>query len=187
MKTGLLSLICLVALVPLAVSADELIQNGTFENDTTGWTSEYSGGTWTVDAGQYDLDPDMEGYAYKYDATFGRMYQTLDVANPGVRFSAQAQLVAVELNPAATYWAFAALELQYLDAAGNYLGRTLIGYATPHSSLSSSTTQHIITAVDSLWHSYQFNIQDELVNLTGVSPSEVRKVKVAMLDTTNGC
>jgi hypothetical protein len=169
------------------VLADELLLNGAFEDSLNGWSYTYSGGSSACNTGYYDPDPDKEAYLYQYDASYGMLSQTVNSGNAWVNFSAQLALQAVETNPAVTYWAVGALAISYLSANDSVLGRTLIACTTAHSPLVSSSTLHLITVADTLWHTYAFNLQTELANLPGVNPAQVRKLRIALFDTTNGC
>lgn len=178
----------MLALLIAVPATAELVQNGGFENGLTSWTAVNGGGTYRINAGNFQTaDPDAEVEVYKYDATWAKLSQALNIPGTSLRFSFQAALAAVELNPAASYWALSAVSLEYRDAAGGYLGRSLVINKSPHCAIASTPTQHLITVADSLWHSYTLNVSDELALLTGVNPALVKKVTVAAFDSSNGC
>jgi hypothetical protein len=72
----------------------------------------------------------------------------------------------------------------YQNTAGTTLGETRICRYSPPCPWASSNTVHLIPAADTLWHTYSFTLNSELANLPGVTPSQVRKVKICLLDTT---
>lgn len=124
---------------------------------------------------------------FRYDATHSKLYQTVSIPHLNLHFGFHGKFQAVELNPSAKYWAFAAMVLEYRTAGNDYLGRTLFVLQLPHSSLVSTPTQHLIPVSDTLWHAYSITLADELANLPGIKPAQVQVVTVAALDSTNGC
>ena len=191
MKSKTLVLISALLLVPLLVSADELIRNGGFEDSLNYWT-------WTPGLGGYYEScnvwsyrpPDHQVCLFKYDATGSvntRLYQTVSIPYLNLRFSFQGKFQAVELNPAATYSAWSGMALEYRDAGGGYLGRTIFISQTPHSLLVSSPTQHLIPVSDTNWNAYAVDLVNELGNLPGITPDQVRAITVAAMDSTDGC
>lgn len=185
-----------VALCAFSVSitrAAELIVNGNFEIDfNTGWVIDSLEGMTpyydTVDrAIDFHPDGDYEVRVKKYDAAYIRLNQTVDVPTTDLDFAVSAKLFAVEYNPAGSAFAAAAVILSYLNGAGTVLGETRIAARTPHCPWTNGATLHIIDAPDTNWHSYAFNVDDELANLPGVNPQDIAEVKVALFDTTDGC
>ncbi len=184
-------LIILLLIIDLC-SAGRFLTNGDFEQPLNiGWTQSIVTATTgdTIDrATDYDADPDYEVKVKKYDAVSAQIYQTVNVPTTDLDFSATAKFYAVEYTPTATYWAAAAICLRYLDQNNNLLGETRICYKTPHCPWTNSNTLHLIVEMfPNMWANYSFNLNNELTNLPGVNPSNIRKVQVALLDTTNGC
>ncbi|HDQ99727.1 MAG TPA: hypothetical protein ENN51_05540 [candidate division WOR-3 bacterium] len=62
------------------------------------------------------------------------------------------------------------------------LGETRIFSATEGHPWRGSDVLHLIGAPDSLnWHDYRFHVGDELANLPGVNPDDVRAIRVVLL------
>jgi hypothetical protein len=173
-------------------SAGVLMTNGDFEQElSVGWNQMIGSAlsTDTIDRSTaYNPDPDYEVKVKKYDATHAKLYQTINIPTTDLQFSITANLYAYEYNTSATYWSAAAVCLRYLDNNDALLGETRIAHKSPHCPWTSSNTVHIITELfPNSWVNYSFNINDELVNLPGVTLSNIKKIQVALLDTTNGC
>lgn len=173
-------------------STSVLLTNGDFEADlSTGWTAAFQGqlSTDTIDrAVSFNPDPDYETRVKKYDATSAKLYQTVYVPTTDLQFSADVSLYAYEYTPSEPYWAQASLVLYYIDGNDNILGQTRICHNSPHTPYTNSSTFHmILVAEPSNWYNYTFNLSDELPNLTGVNPTDIAKIQVALYDTTDGC
>jgi hypothetical protein len=173
-------------------SAGHLLTNGDFEQPlNVGWSSAI--GTTlpqdTIDRQIYfQPDLDYEARVKKYDATHVILCQTVNIPTTDLEFSVSANFFAQEYNSTTTYWAAAAVCLRYLDNNDVLLGETRIAYKTPHCPWTQSNTLHIISEMFSnTWNTYSFNVNSELANLTGVNPADIRKIQVAIIDTTDGC
>ena len=170
-------------------SAGHLLTNGNFEQPLNiGW-SQTIGTQGTADTIDRMLDIlNNVARVKKYDATHAILCQTVSVPTTDLEFSIAANLYAHEYNSTATYWAAAAVCLRYLDNNNVLLGETRITYKTPHCPWTQSNTLHIISEMfQNTWNNYSFNVNAELANLTGVNPIDVKKIQVAIIDTTNGC
>ncbi|MCS7258011.1 MAG: hypothetical protein NZ601_01360 [candidate division WOR-3 bacterium] len=187
-----LKFVLIVCSVVNLLSAGELLTNGNFEQPLDiGWYSTI------VTATSYDTidrqtffhpDPDYEVRVKKYDAVCAKVYQTISIPTTDLDFSVNAKLYAYEYTPTASYWAAAAIILRYLDDNNNWLGETRITYKTPHSPWINTSTVHLINAPDpNNWYQYNFNLNSELANLSGINSSAIRKIQVLLMDTTNGC
>jgi len=183
---------CLViSLIFSTGTAGILLTNGDFEEPfTEGWLETRSGfNTAFQRATNYDPDPDYEAYVYKgSDHGFARLHQITNIGDMPVTeidFSVWAKLYAYDNDPEA--FTGAAVELMYLDETGSYLGNTKICARSTQCPWTNTLTQHIIPASGSGWYNYSFNINDELGNLPGVSPADVKKIKVSLLDSTYHC
>ncbi len=173
-------------------NAGPLLTNGDFEQDlSVGWTkSEFWPSIYdTTDrATNYNPDPDYEVRVKKYDYAYVKLSQVVDIYTTDLEFSVDAKLYAHEYTPAAPYWATASIILAYLDEDESLLGQTRICYNTPDCPYTNSSTFHMIVVTDpNNWYNYSFNIDDELTNLSGVTPGDIAKIEVALYDTTNGC
>ncbi len=173
-------------------NAGPLLTNGDFEQDLSiGWTetSYYPTSLDTIDrATTFHPDPDYEVRVKKYDYAYQRLSQTVDIWTTDLEFSVDARLYAHEYTPTAPYWATAAIVLVYRDNNNTRLGETRICYNSPHVPYTNTSTFHMVVVTDgNNWYNYSFNIDDELTNLSGVTPSDIAKIEVAFYDTTNGC
>ncbi len=170
-----------------------LITNGDFEQDLRiGWVMSLIDPTYgdTIDClSKFDPDPDNELRVKKHHATLAKIHQTVNIPTTDLLFSISAKLYAYEHpSPSPYYWSASAIALRYLDRNYNLLGETRIAYKSPHCPWHNSPTLHIINVNDTLnWHTYSFNINDELNNLPGVNQNNIKKIQIALLDTTNGC
>ncbi len=169
-----------------------LLTNGDFEQDLdTGWHQSWHGqgiaDTIMRDPSFYP-DPDYEVKVKKYDAAYARLYQTVNIATTDLEFSASAFIHAREFPPDSFQWASASIVLGYLDAQSGILGQSRIIHNTEDCPYVNTPTFHMVDVIDTLnWHTYSFNIDDELLNLPGVNPVDIAKIKVSLYDTTNGC
>jgi len=112
----------------------------------------------------------------------------VDVPSTDIQFSVTTKLSAFEFNQYANYWAAAAVCLRYFSSNNNLLGETRIVYKSPHYPWSNSNTVHLISVSDSSnWHTYSFNLNDELTNLSGINTANIKKIQIVLMDTTNGC
>ncbi len=182
----LVSLILPAALV----FAANYLTNGNFESElNVGWTSymaDPSYGYDTIIRGtDYEPDGDYEVYTL---STFGyvtRLYQTADIPTiSDFTFSIKAKIIGLDNDADTLCWSAGAVVVSYLNASGTVLGQTRICQFSPPCPWQNSSTMHLITATDTLWHDYSFVLGTELVNLPGVTPSQVKKIQVCLLDTT---
>ena len=168
--------------------ASVLLENGDFEQDlATGWLQATSGSNTTINrATNYDPDPDYEAYVYKGSGSgYARLYQVVDIPTTDLEFSINAKFYAYDNNAGA--WAAGAVVISYMNESGSTLGETRIYTYSPGCTWTNSPTLHLITATDTNWNNYSFNIADELVNLPGVNPSEVDKIGVALYSYADWC
>lgn len=173
-------------------NAAVLLTNGDFEQELdVGWQQGIQGlcNADTLDRDQsYNPDPDYEVKVKKYDASYVRLYQAVNIATTDLEFSVSAKIKARELNVDSLRWATAAIVLEYLDAQYGVLGQTRVCHNTPHCPYINTPAFHMIEVADTAgWHTYSFNVDDELQYLSGINPIEIAKIKVSLYDTTNGC
>lgn len=184
--------VVLLALFTVGISG-RLMTNGDFEQSIgVGWTTSIGSQTSydTIDRQtHFHPDPDYEARVKKYDATLAELSQIVTIPTiHDLQFSASAKLYAYEYNTSATYWAAAAICLKYLGASNNLLAETRITNKSMHCPWTSSNTLHLITVTDpNNWYNYSFNIISELQNFPTINPNVIKKIEVALIDTTNGC
>lgn len=186
--------IWLISLLIIAFcQASVLLTNGDFEQDLrAGWQYRLVTPTYDDSLGRdtkYHPDEDYEVFVKKHHATLAKLYQTVNIPTTDLEFSVSAQLYAYEYpSPSTYYWSAAAVVLIYLDNNNNRLGETRITNKSQHCPWSNSSTLHLINVTDTLnWHTYNFNLNSELNYLPGVNRSNIKKIQVALIDTTNGC
>ncbi len=173
--------------------ASVLLTNGDFEQDLrSGWLYRVVTPTYDDSLGRdikYDPDPDYEVYVKKHHATLAKLYQTVNIPTTDLEFSVTAHLYAYEYPSTSTYyWSAAAVVLSYLDNNYNLLGVTRITNKSLHCPWANTPTIHLINVIDTInWHTYSFNLNNELNNLPGINRNNVKKIQVALMDTTNGC
>jgi len=170
--------------------AANLLTNGTFEQDlSVGWTSYMADPTYGYDTiargTDYENDPDYEAYTL---STFGyvtRLYQTVDIpATDNVSFSIKAKIDAFDNDYDTLCWAASAVMIYYQNTSGVTLGETRICRFSAPCPWVGTSTIHLLPVADTLWHTYSFVLNTELINLPGVTPSQVKKIQVCLLDTT---
>jgi len=180
-------LIILCIMVAFA-SAGNWIENGAFESDLgIGWQQQGSAGATFTRATNYDPDPDYEVQVYKGAGSgYARLYQAMSFDCPvsDLNFFINAKMWAYDNNADTLCWAASAVIVSYLNSSGTKLGDTRICMKTTPCPWVSTSTIHLINVSDSLWHNYSFNIATELGNLPGVNPANVRRIEVALYDTT---
>jgi hypothetical protein len=167
--------------------ASTLLENGAFEQDLSiGWHTFTFSALDTIKRGTgYDNDPDYELFVYRdFGSGYCKAWQTIDIPTTDLSFSVNAKLWAYDNDADTLCWAAAAIQVFYLDQAGSILGETRIYFKTSPCPWVSSPTLHLVEVTDDLWHAYSFNVNSELTNLPGVSPSAVKQIQVAAFDTT---
>jgi len=185
-------IIILVSTVGICLAAN-WINNGNFEQPLNiGWTTQVGTPTTSdiIDRQvNYEPDPDYEVQVKKYDATHAKLSQVVNVTTiNSLQFTFKANMYAFEYNTATSYWSAAAVCLRYLDQNNNLLGETRITHKSPHCPWTNSSTLNIIDVTSpNTWVTYNFDINQVLINLPGVNPQNIRKIQIAILDTTDGC
>lgn len=186
--------IIVISMLFLAVclsSAGKLGINGEFEQPLTdGWSQTINGLNVTIDrATDYDPDPDYEAYVYKgTGGGYCRLYQVaniFDIPLNELDFSVNAKLYAYDNDPEA--YTGAAVELIYLDENDSCLGATKICARSSQCPWSNTSNHHIIDAPNTQWNNYTFNISDELTNLPGIAPGDIKKIQISLIDSTYHC
>ncbi len=176
-------LLCVIPLV-----AQNLLTNGDFEQDLNiGWTRDSAGYYIYMDrATNYENDPDYEARTEKQVGSgYARLYQIVDISSPSdLTFSAKVKLYAYDNNADTLTFAASAIRIRYRDISGTLLGETRICQFTAPCPWQNTSTCHLIIVNDWLWHNYSFNLATELQNLPGVNPENVKKVEIALYDTT---
>lgn len=167
--------------------AGNLLVNPDFELDlATGWIATTNGANDTINrATGYDPDPDYEAFIFKgYGSGYAKLAQPVTVPSTDLDFSVRAKIYAYDNNADTLCWAAAGVIISYMDDLDMILGDTRICMRTTPCDWQNSSTCHLITVSDSFWHDYSFNIDDELLNLPGIDPGDVKKISIAFYDTT---
>jgi hypothetical protein len=172
----------------LTAYGQELIQNGQFEDNLTGWTVEYDSadGTWSVATGpDYQPDPDNEINVSKTMKYFARAFQAVDVPTTELEFSFSSRLFA-SFAGGSGYYAYATVALEYLNSSGDLLGRTMFVNKVGYDSLENTSTQHLMVVTDTIWQDYWTLVTDELASLPGVNPADIARARVVLEAHGNG-
>lgn len=167
--------------------AEELVTNGDFELPlATGWDAESFGEGLTIARDtQIHPDSDYEARIFKTGASgYGGLLQTMPLLDLDVEFSVSARL---EATASSTAWTVAAVMVAFLDGQNDLLGETCISHRTRECPWLETSTFHIIDADPGIWQIYGFNLSNELVNLPGVDPAEVRALRVALWTYASNC
>lgn len=171
---------------------NKVIVNGDFEQELNiGWQRNTSGLNYSDEIARYqnlDGDNDFELVIEKINAGHIKLYQTIEFPTGDLQFSAKANLRSIEYNPNASYWAAAVICLRYLNDNHQLLGETRIVSKTAHCPWQNTNTLHLINVphMDS-WYTYSFKISEELSHLSGITVSDIKKLQIVVMDTTNGC
>jgi hypothetical protein len=177
-----------LALLCGMASARELLVNGNFEDparttwrwDTFGVAND-TGDCHLWQSYYYDPDLDREVCVHKTLHQWAMLSQTVEIPSTNLNFSASAKFFAKTERPDTGYYACANVILSYMDVNDSLLGETRIYVHTGGCDWASTPVLHLIDAPDSThWHNYAFNVNDELDNLTGVSRSDVTKIRVGV-------
>lgn len=177
----------IIVAVASLVFAGDFMTNGDFEQPlSNGWQQASGGSSITIDrAVTYDPDADYEAQAYKGAGSgYARLYEIVSVPVTDMDFSANLKMYAYDNNADTLCWAAAALIVEYYNSSGTLLGDTRICMKTTPCPWTNSSTCHLIVVPDSFWHSYSFNVDDELTNLPGINPANVARIGIALYDTT---
>ena len=177
-----------VLLFSTMLFADNLLENGDFEQAlTAGWQQATGGSYVYIDRSiTYDPDGNYEARAEKGDGSgYAKLFQTTDIPTTDLDFSCNAKMWAYDNHT--TAWCGAAIRIFYLNESSTILGETMIAMRSTQNPWNNTSTRHVIAVTDSSWHSYAFNIDDELTNLPGVTPSQIAKIQMALYDTCYDC
>ncbi len=182
-------LLILLFCFSVPIMSVELVINGDFEQPfSTGWTESVSSANYTIDrATHYDPDPNYEAYVYQGTGNgYVSLHQTFLIPSTDIDFSVNAKVYAWDNDPSSA-WAGATVLIEYLDVNAATLGETYICARSTNCPWSNGPTSHIIEAADSMWHSYSFNINDELAHLSAVNPADVKKITVSLYTQIYHC
>ncbi len=165
----------------------ELLINGDFEEALdVGWETLLVGDGASVDRGQdYDLDLDYEAHTRKLTGIGqATLTQTRMIPSPNVDFTAR---ICPHAVASGTAWAAAGVGLSYLDENNHVLGQTRICARTAYCTWTNGPTSHLIVAPDNSWSTHAFSLEDELVNLPGIEPNAIVRVRVEVFSYVNHC
>lgn len=182
------TIILIILMIAGIAFAGNLLTNGDFEQELdVGWQQSTLDIPFTIERETYfDQDPNYEVLVLKTSSNgFVSLYQVVDIPNTDIDFSGTAKMFAFANLPGD--WAGAAVIISYIDESDAVLGETRICTYTTDSPWVDSPTLHLIVASDANWHDYSFNIDDELTNLSGVNPLDIKKLQIAVFDTSTIC
>jgi hypothetical protein len=164
-----------------------LITNGDFEQPfQIGWQQTASGGYETfARLTDLDPDPDYEAMVMRIEQSgYANLYQVFQIQTTDLVFSVDAKFEVLAFHSA---WTAASISIEYLNYNDSVLGLTRICRKTANCHWSDTTYMHLIEAVDENWHHYSFNIDSELVNIPGVNPPDIDKIRICLFDTIRYC
>jgi len=170
----------ILSVLTVLASGQELVLNGDFEDGLDFWATEANNnqGNYVIDySPDYGPEPGNEVRVYKYMRYYAQINQVTLVPGVDVRFSASAKLLASK-GSTSGYYSYAALILEYLDAQGSSLGRTLIIKKLGSYDPQNGPYLHVIPVTSNDWENYEFVLAEELENLSGISPTQVVGVKL---------
>lgn len=160
--------------------ADNLLTNGDFEQELdVGWQQSISGEGFIDRSTLYDPDPDYEAGIYQSSCNgTAILEQVIEILNedlPFIEFSCNAKMYAYDNVPGD--WIATAVIISYINEFDSILGETRIySYSDTACPWADSPTLHLIEVADADWHSYFFNLEDELTHLPGVNQLEIKKI-----------
>jgi len=180
--TALMLMVATVA----GASSLELVANGDFElPQTTGWSQNIAGSSLFITRST-TYDPDAD-YEVKTSSSNGhgnaRLWQQVTIPSTDVYIGARLKGLAYDGGGA---WCASGLILTYLDVNGAPLGKTAIAATSSICPWTEDDTFHIIPLTTS-WVDYGFMLDDELANLPGIDPDDVRELEVMLLTTASNC
>jgi hypothetical protein len=173
------------------IFADNLLTNGDFEQEINiGWQQSMTAAGIIDRATTYDPDEDYEAKVYQYESSgYTTLYQEIGILSvdlPATEFRCTAKMNAYSTVP--SDWAAAAVIVSYMNESSTILGETRITYKTVGCPWTNTSTLHVMSVGDVSWQDFSFNLNDELtMNLPGVNPAEVAKIRVALYDTLIWC
>lgn len=185
----LILLMALLLLIFSQVTPLELLSNGDFEEPlTNGWGEVGTSSYYTISRGtHYDPDPDYEVNIIQGTGSgFARLYQIVSIPSTDIDFSANAKLYSWDNDPTGP-WASASVVISYLNEMNMSLGETYICSFSDNCPWSNTPTTHIIEVSDSSWHNYSFNIDNELINVSGVDPQDIKKLRISVYTENYHC
>ena len=185
---GLIRLSILLPFLFGLTAAQNLLQNGDFEQDlSVGWTATQGGdGTHIIERQTTPQpDPDYEAYL-KQESGEGwvRLRQVVDVAGPYLELTFWAQF---GFDCPSSCWPVASVCIEYYDDSDAILGETRFYYHDVQCDWTRTSTLNLIDIVDPTWNQYTLDIREEIIdNLPGINAEEVRNLGVALYNYTSG-
>lgn len=183
---------CLLAIASLVLAAappahaGELLANGDFELTLDqGWTQEIDGSGYINRSTGLDPDPDYEVLVRKSTGTgFVQLYQRVPCPTTDLEFSASVKIMA---NATSEAWAGATLRLSYVDYQGFTLGSSNMCARTGRCPWNDSATEHYMEVPAYAWTDYAFNLNDELQNVPGVNPADIKEIVISLYTVASDC
>uniref|UniRef100_A0A7C6EGE5 Uncharacterized protein n=1 Tax=candidate division WOR-3 bacterium TaxID=2052148 RepID=A0A7C6EGE5_UNCW3 len=168
--------------------AGEFIFNGKFEDSLKHWNTYAHGETYTITTDKiYEEDPDSEVYVGRLDKRETAIYQTCYIPGLDLNFSFKVKLYAKSYDTLHPHPAISSIILSYLDVDENIQGETRIFRYAESLYWYPSPVLHLIEISDTNWFNYTLNIADELSNLPGVNPIDIKKLRVTLYTRSYGC
>ena len=166
--------------------AGELVINGDIEQPLTeGWSQFIDGAGLISRATTYDEDPDYEVMVRKTTGSgVVQIMQTISIPTTELQFSASVKMLATATSDA---WAGSALRLTYIDYHGFTLGHTSICARGGRCPWNDNDTEHYMEVPDATWRDYTFNLNDELLNLPGIDPQQIKDIELALYTVACDC
>lgn len=160
----------------------ELINNGDFENPlTTGWQEEINnvrGFSEITRETTYNPDDDYEARIYKEESFFASLIQTVPIPSLDLDFKANYCFTASASD--AQVPCIASINVEYLDAAGITLGKTIFYVSQPEDMYGNDPVTAVYPVEMGIWATRSFNIQNAVADLTGVNPDLITQIKISL-------
>jgi hypothetical protein len=161
----------------------ELMGNGAFEQALEpSWALDTGGAaTLVVRATTFQPDGDYEALVQKGSGNgHAKAWQTIAVPTTDLTFSVTARMQASATSGDTHPWAVAAILLYYEDQFGNLHGTTCLARPSSYCPWSDTETFHFIPVADEEWHTYSFDLAQELQYFSGLDPQAVTRIRVCL-------
>jgi hypothetical protein len=182
LKKALLLLSTLI----VAALGQGMLTNGDFEQDlSVGWSMDTMGYTTRLRDVGYQPDADYEVMDSLIYQGKSRIYQIVEVPGPRLLLDFWAKFDVY--SSSSTCWGVASVNVEYYDALNNLLGETRVYRNDNYCLWVPSGTMSLIPVTNPDWTEYSLDIANELsTNLPSINPTDVKKLGIAIVDTTAG-